>query len=91
MTLAPVPGPADRPMRRVIRQHGSPSRLVPIGCTFEHPPADPRLDRTVDWIGAGMELATAATSKRNRTQKARTPPPAQREPSPSSFGKPSPP
>src|ERR1700726_2063393 len=53
-------------MRRVIRQHGSPGRLVPIGCTFEHPARRPaarshsRPDR--DRYG----LATAATSARNR-------------------------
>jgi hypothetical protein len=35
---------------------------VPIGCTFEHPPADPRLDRTVDRIGAGMDSRQRAKS-----------------------------
>src|SRR3984893_8834717 len=49
-------------MRRVIRQHGPPGRLVPIGCTFEYPPADPRLDRTVDRIGAGMDSRQRAKS-----------------------------
>jgi hypothetical protein len=45
----------SKAMERVIRQHGSPRGFAPVGRALEHTSADPRLDRTAQGVGAGVD------------------------------------